>query len=305
MVLLQVVSQRRQHGAEANAERGMVGEIDALARLGVAAGKIEDQPVADFTQHEMDLPTFIRLDGAGLFPDAVGNFRDALSQGVFRVLDHLQGDGIDQLGAILSEHLLHAGFRHVVGGDPALEIETDHGRLPRHIDDHLKEVFPECPAFDQLDPCDSDAFMENLRGSGRIAARRQSADIHDVDKSRTPGNQTVLVMNRRDHEQVRLVHRGDVRVVEQKHVVRSEALVAEALQDLFHRESPARHVHADGFSGRQDLAVRAVQRGHVVFLLRRVDGAADALERRPHLLGDLIQPVGQNLERDRVHSSRG
>ena len=166
MVLLQVVSQRRQHGAEANAERGMVGEVDALARLGVAAGKIEDQPVADFTQHEMDLPTFIRLDGAGLFPDAVGNFRDAPSQGVFRVLDHLQGDGIDQLGAILSEHLLHAGFRHVVGGDLALEIETDHGRLARHIDDHVKKVFPEHTAVDEPNSRYSDSFVENLRGSG-------------------------------------------------------------------------------------------------------------------------------------------
>ena len=283
----------------------MIGKIDALARLRVAAGKIEDQTVADFTQDEIDLPTLIGLDGAGFFPDAVGNFRDALSQDVLRMLDHLFGDGVDQLGAILREHFLDTRFCHVVGGDLTLEIETDHGRLPRHVDDHLKEVFPECPAFDQLDPRDSDAFMENLRGSGRIAARRQSADIHDVNKSRAPRNQTVVVMNRRDHEKVRLVHRGDVRVVEQEHVVRSDAVVAEALQDLFHRESAARHMHADGFSGRQDLAVGAVKRGHIILLLRGVDGAADALEGRAHLLGDLIQPMGQDLERDRVHTSRG
>jgi hypothetical protein len=101
------------------------------------------------------------------------------------------------------------------------------------------------------------------------------------------------------------VHRGDVRVVEQKHVVRSDAVVAEALDNFFYRDAAAGHVHADGFSGREDLAVGAVKSGHVVFLLRRVDRAADALKRRPHLLGDLIQAMGQNLEGDGVHASRG
>ncbi len=97
------------------------------------------------------------------------------------------------------------------------------------MDDHIEQVFSKCPAFDQLDPRYSDAFMENLRGPGWITARRLRADIHDVDKRRAPCHQPAAVMDRRDHEQVGLVHSGDVGVVEQEYIIGSHPLIAEAL----------------------------------------------------------------------------
>src|SRR5262249_23881581 len=144
----------------------MIREIDPLARLRVAPGKIEDQPVADFTQRETHLPAFISLDGAGFFPNAVGDFRDAFSEDVFRAMDHLASNGIDQLGAILAQHFLDSRFSHVVGGDFALEVETDHRRLPRHIDNGVTKISPEHAAIDALDSRYSDSFVEDLCGAG-------------------------------------------------------------------------------------------------------------------------------------------
>ena len=54
----------------------------------------------------------------------------------------------------------------------------------------------------------------------------------------------------------------------------------------------------------------AVERGHVVLHLGRVERTRDALQRRSHLLGDLMEPVGDDFKSDggdavtcRVHGS--
>ena len=96
---------------------------------------------------------------------------------------------------------------------------------------------------------------------------------------------------------------GEIWIVEQEDVIGEDALfVLEALQDTPHGESPTGHVPRHGLARGKDVSVGPVERSHVIVLLRRVHGSPDAFERRAHLLGDLVEPVREDLESHRVHS---
>jgi hypothetical protein len=74
------------------------------------------------------------------------------------------------------------------------------------------------------------------------------------------------------------------------------AVLLEALDDALDRDSGAGHMPTHGIAGAEHVPVSQIKRGHVVVHLGRVHRAADALEGRAHLLGDLVDAMRENLE---------
>ncbi len=302
MVLRQIVSQRAENRLVASAEGCVVGQVDALLRLGAAAGEIEAQMVALLGQLDMDVPGFAGVNAAGVAPRSVGNLGDAPAQDRFGVIKHLLGHRGNQLRAELFVERLHARLGDVVGGDLALQIKANHHRLARHVDKGVEQILSQLAAFDQFDAGNANAFVTNFRRPRRIAPRRHGADVHDVDEGRAPADQLAAKMDGRDHIHIGLMNRRDIGIVEQKDIVgmNTAAVIFEALDNALDGEAGAGDMPAHGIPRRQDIAVGEIERRHIVVHLRRIDRAADALQRRAHLLGDLIEPVRQDLKSDRI-----
>ena len=109
------------------------------------------------------------------------------------------------------------------------------------------------------------------------------------------------IVNGSDDVDVGLVDGRHVRIVQQEDVVGIDALtVLEPLDDLLHGDARAGHVLAQGLARRQHVSVRGVERRHVVVLLGGIHRAADPLQGNPHLPGDLVQPMRQDLEGDGI-----
>ena len=234
------------------------------------------------------------MNAAAIAPRAVGNFGDAPAQDRFGVVEHLLRYGGNQLGTELLVERLHARLGDIVRGDLALQIETHHHRLARHVDKGVEQVLPQLAALDEFNSGDANAFMTNFRGPRRVAARRHGADIHHMDEGRAPSDQSTAKMNRRDQIHIRLMDRRQIGIVKQKNIVgMNPRRVFKALDDPFDRKAGAGDMPAHGVPGRQNIAIGEIERRHVIVHLRRVDRAADAFQRRAHFLGDLIEPVRQ------------
>ena len=265
--------------------------------LGIAAGEVEDQAVVAFAQGEVHLPDVVALNEGRAAPGTVGELADPLPQHRLGVTDDLRRHPFQEVRAVLLGDFLYPGLGDVVGGDLALEVQPHHHGLPRHVEDSVEDVPAELAAFHQLETRHPHPLVANLRGPGRVAARGHGADVHHVDEGGAPGDAAAFVVDRGDDVDVRLVDGRHVRVVQEEDIVGVDALaLLEPLYDLLHREAGAGHVLAQGLAGRQHVAVRGVERRHVVVLLRGVHRAAHPLQGDPHLPGDLVQPVRQDLQ---------
>ena len=250
----------------------------------------------------LHLPELVAgLDVALGAPDPVRHLQETLAQQAGGVVEHLAGDLLHEFDAVVAVQLLHPGPAHVVGGDLALEVQTHHDRLPRHVGDGVEHVPADLPALEELDAGDADALVADLGGARRVSAGGHGADVGHVHERGAPADQAVVHVDRRDHVHIRLMNGGQVGVVDQEHVAREDpALIGEALDDAAHRDSGAAHVPGHGVAGAQDVAVGLVKARQVVPHLGRVDGPSDPLQRSADLLGDLIEPVRENLEGDRI-----
>ncbi len=252
VVLRQIVGQRAQNRLITSAESRVIRQVDALLRLRAAAGEVEQQAVAFFGELDVNIPGFAGVNTAGVAPSAVGNLGDALAQDRFGVVEHLLRHRGHQLGAELLVERLHARLGDIVGRDLALQIETDHHRLARHVDKGVEQVFSQLAALDQFNSGNANAFMANFRGPRRVAARRHGADIHHMDKGRAPSDQSAAKMNRRDQVHIRLMDRRQIGIVEQKNIVgMNAAVVFKALDDSLDREAGAGDMPAHGIPRRQ------------------------------------------------------
>src|SRR5215467_1300502 len=98
-----------------------------------------------------------------------------------------------------------------------------------------------------------------------------------MDKGRAPAYQVALIVDRRNHVDIRLVNRRHVRIVEQKNVVGINSAISEALDDPLNGKTGARNVPAHGVARGQDITIGKIQRCRVVMHLRCVHGAERAL----------------------------
>src|SRR5439155_9696234 len=101
--------------------------------------------------------------------------------------------------SILFVDLANASAGDVVRGDLALQIQSDESRLTGHIGNGVEHVPAYFAPIDELDPRNSDPFVEDLRGAWRVAAGRHGPDVRHVDECGTPRDQLLLVVERGDH----------------------------------------------------------------------------------------------------------
>ena len=92
------------------------------------------------------------------------------------------------------------------------------------------------------------------------------------------------------------MNRGQIGIVEQENIIGIDLLFAKPLQDPLDRLSGTDHVVPVGLSSGHDFAVRPVQGGIIVMLLRCGYGPARPLQRDPHLSGDLMKPMREHLK---------
>src|SRR5262245_8893501 len=78
------------------------------------------------------------------------------------------------------------------------------------------------------------------------------------------------------------------------------AVIFKVFDDSLNGKTRTRDVPAHGIARRQNIAVGQVQSGHVIMHLRGIHGATDTFQGAAHLLGDLIDPVRQDLESHRI-----
>ena len=186
----------------------------------------------------------------------------------------------------------------------ALQVQSHHDGLTRHGHDGVENVASELPPVHQLDARNAHALLAYVRCPGGVAARGHGADVHDVDKSGAPGDATVLVVYGGKHVDVGLVDGRHIRIVQQEDVIRVDTVpVFEPLDDLLHREPGAGHVLTQGLARRQHVAVGRVEGRHIIVLLGGVDRSPHPFEGNPHLPGDLVQPVRQNLHGDGIDAA--
>ena len=195
------------------------------------------------------------------------------------------------------EQLEHSGFGHVVCGDFTLQVQPNHCRLAGHVANGVEDVLPELPPVRQLDSRDPDPLLTDLPGAGGVASGRHGPDVHHVDKGGAPAHDLVLVMDGGYHVQVGLVDRGHIGVVEQKKVVGVDIPflpepLDNALDGVPRAGNVPQHVHAGG----EDVTIGQIERRHVVLHLRGVDRAPHPLQGGRHLIRDLMQAMGKDLE---------
>ena len=288
---------------ETGAESGVVGQVDADARLGVGAGEVEDHAAALLSQGQPHGPRALPgLDGGAVAPLAVGDILQALAQRPFGIVDHLRGHGVHEVDAVEGIELLHARLGHAVAGKLAVDVEGYHVGTPGHVDQGVEHVLAQVAAVHQLDARNAQTLVTDLLGLGGIAARRHGADVHHMDERRAPTDQAAFHVDGRDEVDVRLMDGRHVGIVQEEDIVLVHPIIfGKTLLDPFDCESGAGHVPGHGLTGGQDLAVGAVERGHVVVHLGRVDRSAHPLDGRAHLLGDALEPVREDLEGHRIH----
>ena len=256
VVLRQIIGERAENRLVTSAEGRVVWQVDALLGLRTAAGEVEQQAVAFFVERHVHFPGVAGVNAAGVAPCPVGDLGDAPAQDRFGIVQHLLRHGGHQLGAELLVQRLHSRLRHIVRRDLALEIEADHHRLARHVDECVEQILSQLAAVDQLNAGNANAFVADLSGARRVAARRHRADVHDMDKGRAPAHQPVPKMNRRNHVDIRLMDRRQIRIVEQKNIVGVDAAVIfKPLDDSLDREAGAGNMPAHRIARRQHIAV--------------------------------------------------
>src|SRR5262249_37828674 len=225
-------------------------------------------------ESHMDLPGVSGMNASSFTPSAVGNFYDPFSQNRLGVVQHLLTYSAHQLGAKLLVQCLHSRFRDIVRRDFAFEIETDHDRLPRHIDESVKEIFSQFSSLHQLDSGNADTFVTDLSGARGVAAGRHRADVHHMHEGRAPAHELALQMNGRDQVNIRLMDRGYIGIIEQKDIIGMDATVVFKLfDDSLNGKTRAGDVPTHGIAGGQNIALGQVQIRHgVMHLLGVYDG---------------------------------
>ena len=277
----------------------MIGKVDADLCLGIGAREVKKQTVAFLLERHNSLPGLAGLNRCGCVPMTIGHLGDAFPKHDLRVPDHIGANGLDHLGAILGVHLAHSRPGDIICGDLTLQIEPYHHGLARHVRNRVENVLSKRASIDQFDAGDANALVAYLGCPRRIPARGHCADIHHMDEGCAPADKPIVVVNRCDEIDVRLMNGSDVRIVEQEHVVGINVF-PEALDDCLYGATCAGYVPDHRGSGAQHIAIRKVEGREVVLHLRGIDRSSHALERRSHLHRNLIEAMRQDLECHRI-----
>src|SRR5690242_16389098 len=80
------------------------------------------------------------------------------------------------------------------------------------------------------------------------------------------------------------------------------AVMFKPFDDWLDRTARAGDMPTHRISRREHVPIGEIERCHIAVHLRSVYGAADALQRRAHFLGDLIEPVRKDFESDRINA---
>lgn len=139
----------------------------------------------------------------------------------------------------------------------------------------------------------------HARLQGFAAARAHHADIGVVGA----GGGEALQAGMREHRHHQ-GHIGQVRAAEEGIVEHDDVAGApgEAVDDGAHGIGHRAQVHGDMRSLRHELAMAIEQGAGIVLPILDVRGQGGAPERRPHLVADAGQAVGEDAELDGVHA---
>ena len=120
---------------------------------------------------------------------------------------------------------------------------------------------------------------------------RGEAALPVMNKRRAPPNEHVLIVDWRDNINVRVMNRGEIRIVKQKDVVRKDFVFAEDFNNTLHRETGADDVMTVGFARSHNVPVGPVERSVIIMLLRCCYSAARALQGDAHFPRNLMQSM--------------
>ena len=102
---------------------------------------------------------------------------------------------------------------------------------------------------------------------------------------------------------IRLVNRRKIGIVKQKNIIGENFVLSKSLNNSLYGEPCTRHMLTECLACRQDVSIGPVNRRHIVMLLSRINSSPCSLQGNPHLLCNLVEPVGQDLECDWIDSS--
>ena len=290
--------------------RGGVADVDRPEAGRRTAREIQQHPpVADF---------HVQRDGQAFIGDAVivqvilegdAAFRQAADLGL-----HQRGgairkgcEGRVQLRfPMLVQQLPKASLAEVERVELPVQvapIRLRHARIGR---EDVEDILLHHARADQLHRRNADAFLVAFRRARIVVARHIAADVEPMPHARQPAEQLALPEHRSDQAEIIEMRAALIGVVEQEGVAR--------LQPRAIRDATDHRLHGEGHGADEDRqALRALhQRGTRFGMIQAVAGVARfrddgveraAVERRVHLIRDLLQPPLQDGEGDGVQTS--
>ena len=186
-----------------------------------------------------------------------------------------------------------------------VEVAPVRGRHARVRRQDIDDVLVHAPAGDELHRREQGSFLEALGRLRIIPAGHVAADVEPMSGGGEPAEQHLAAEDRPHEAEIVEMRPPGVRIVEQEGVAGGEPAVAPDLVD--HRLDRERHGADEDRQALGPLDERRAARrmvdavaGIAGFGDDRVEGRA--VERRVHLVGDLLEPALEDRQRDGVES---
>ena len=214
-------------------------------------------------------------------------------------IEHGLDRGMGDRRAELREQRLQPPLADPGGADHRCEVAPELARMADVQDDHLEHVGAQAAFLVELERRDADALLPDLGGARVVGAVRRAADVALVRTVDRPEGEALAIEHRHEGGEVGQMIAAVVGVVEQVDVARPDP-VAEGVVHRFCRPRQGADVdrHVLGLSDQPALGVGECGRE----VPARVDdlGVGGAEHRLAHLLGDRMQAVLDDRDRDRV-----
>ena len=295
-------------GAHGEARRGQRTGRHAIERsLGLRTGALEVEldVAALHRDGDLDADRLVELDTVivEVIDEAIGSLGDGaerLAGHDLRTLQEFVEDRGQLVVAVAVGELGQPAPRHRAGRD--LGIEVAHHRIGyAHIlADHLDQRVVEDAGVAQLQGRNPQPLLVDLRCVGRHRSRRHAADVLMVCHGAAQRDDLAAMKDRRDDGDVGQVRAAGVGVVQDVDVAVAHAVDGIDLEHLGDRRDEGRQMDRDRAGLRERGAVGGEQAGGSVesFLDDGREGTAQ--QRRLHLVGDAVELVANDFDRDGV-----
>ena len=278
------------------------GRVHRPPRLRGGAGEVEGRLVApDLDPHlhaERLSVDAVVVEPVLAVPGAVGERADRRPHLRFRLRVKRVEARVKRLHAVPLDELGQTSGRDVVGRELGEDVALALVRPAQVREDEVNRLALGPSRREESDRRDADAFLVAVGRPGHVAAGHGAADVRPVGEVDGERDEPVSREDGTDRLHVRQVIPADLREVEEPDVALAQPRRWDPLEELLDRER--HHAHVDGnVPALGDEAPVGVgqRRGEVArFLEQRRAGRAH--QDHAHLLGDRVEGVADDLERD-------